>query len=144
MTDKLLGIEKKLNITITMPQTCHFCGEEIVDKFGDDSRSLIFHSLDGNHESWDLNNKVPAHRGCHSKWHNAQTMAHGRRYGRLDPGEGNIIWQKKFHQVGGTKMIIIPKEWIDAEERRSGKKMTGVHLVMLNGEIELTPMWEEE
>ena len=59
-------------------------------------------------------------------------------------GEGKIIWRKKFHQVGGTKTIIIPKTWIDAEERRAGKEMVGVHLKMLNGKIRLTPMWEDE
>lgn len=140
MMDRLLEIERKLNITITMPQICHFCGEEIIDKFGDDSRSLVFHSLDGNHENWDPTNKVPAHRGCHSKWHGAQE----RRYGKLDFGEGRVIWQKKFHQFRGTRMIIIPKTWIDAEERWAGKKMIGVHLTMLDGEIELIPMWEDE
>ncbi len=51
--------------------------------------------------------------------------------------------KKKFQEIARTKMVIIPKTWIDAEERRSGKKMAGVHLTMLNGTIELTPMWED-
>ena len=59
-------------------------------------------------------------------------------------GDGNITWRKKLHQVGGSKLIIIPKTWIDAEERRAGKEMAGVHLKMLNGKIRLTPMWENE
>ncbi len=52
--------------------------------------------------------------------------------------------KKKFQKIAGTKMIIIPKEWIDAEQRRSGKRMAGVHLEMLSGKIELIPMWEDE
>ena len=52
--------------------------------------------------------------------------------------------KKKFQKIAGTKMIIIPKEWIDAEQRRSGRKMAGVHLEMLSGEIKLIPMWEGE
>ena len=51
---------------------------------------------------------------------------------------------KKFQNVGRTKMIIIPKAWIDAEERRTGMTMLGVDLDMLDGTIKLTPMWEEE
>jgi len=52
--------------------------------------------------------------------------------------------KKKFQNVARTRMIIIPKTWIDAGERRAGKKMAGVHLEMLNGEIRLIPMWEGE
>ncbi len=139
MTDRLLEIEKRLGITITMPQICHFCGEEIVDKFGNNKYSLVFHSLDGNHSNWDPENKVPAHRGHHMSHHSKYTTDFVRHYGK-----SRAEIKKKFQLIANTKMIIIPKTWIDAEERRSGKKMAGVHLEMLNGKIELTPMWEEE
>jgi len=64
-----IEIERKQNITITMPQTCHFCGEEIT-KYGKESRSLAFHSLDRDHDNWVPENKVPAHYGCHIGFHN--------------------------------------------------------------------------
>ena len=57
MNRNKLEIEKMLNITITMPQTCHFCDKEIVKKYGLESDSLLFHSLDGNHDNWDPANK---------------------------------------------------------------------------------------
>ena len=52
--------------------------------------------------------------------------------------------KKKFQSISRTKMVIIPKTWIDAEERKTGKKMVGVDLEMLDGEIKLVPMWESE
>lgn len=66
-----LKIERMLGITITMPQKCYFeCGEEITKKYGNkDSKSLVFHSLDGDHDNWDPTNKVPAHKDCHNKYH---------------------------------------------------------------------------
>lgn len=48
---------------------CHFCGESIIKMSGKDSDSLLIHSLDGNHNNWDPKNKVPVHRGCHSRFH---------------------------------------------------------------------------
>ncbi len=50
---------------------------------------------------------------------------------------------KKFQDVGGTRMIIIPKAWIKSHENESGKKMTGVHMD-INNALELIPMWEGE
>ncbi len=65
---KTLEIERMLKITVFLPQPCHFCGEEIT-KFGRESGSLCFHSLDGNHDNWEPSNKVPAHYGCHASFH---------------------------------------------------------------------------
>lgn len=48
---------------------CHFCGEEVTKFKGRDRDSLAIHSLDGDHENWDPQNKVPTHRGCHSRYH---------------------------------------------------------------------------
>lgn len=66
---KTLEIEQKLKITMFLPQPCYFCSEEI-QKFGRESRSLCFHSLDDNHSNWDPSNKCPAHIECHLKYHN--------------------------------------------------------------------------
>lgn len=49
--------------------TCHFCGEEIQGMLGRAPESLIIHSLDGDHDNWDPENKVPTHRGCHASYH---------------------------------------------------------------------------
>ena len=51
--------------------------------------------------------------------------------------------KKKFQEIGGTSMVIIPKAWITSQENESGKKMVGVH-IDINGKLELIPMWEEE
>jgi len=67
---KLLEIERKLKIIITMPQICYFCGKEITKKHGWDSDSLAFHSLDEDHSNWSKDNKVPAHIRCHNSYHN--------------------------------------------------------------------------
>lgn len=48
---------------------CHFCGEEVSKLNGRDKDSLAIHSLDGDHENWHPDNKVPSHRGCHSRHH---------------------------------------------------------------------------
>lgn len=58
---------------------CYFCGEEIMKFEGMARDALAIHSLDGNHENWDSINKVPAHLGCHSSFHNR--------------GEKNYHWQ---------------------------------------------------
>jgi len=69
----LLAIEKELNSIVSLPLPCHFCGKDITEKYaekhGGNSETIIFHSLDGNHDNWDPSNKVPAHRGCHTSFH---------------------------------------------------------------------------
>jgi len=64
-----LTIERKLEITVYLPQRCHFCGDKIT-KFGWEAESLCFHSLDGNHDNWIPSNKTPCHRACHMTHHN--------------------------------------------------------------------------
>lgn len=63
-----LEIEKRLNCTVFLPQNCHFCNDKIM-KFGVESGSLCFHSLDENHKNWTPSNKRPVHRGCHQRYH---------------------------------------------------------------------------
>lgn len=65
---KTLEIEKKLKITVFLPQLCYFCKEEIT-MFGRESDSLCFHSLDEDHDNWDPANKRPVHIGCHMSFH---------------------------------------------------------------------------
>lgn len=48
--------------------TCYFCGE-LVTKRGNNGECLIVHSLDGNHNNWAPENKVPVHRKCHNTIH---------------------------------------------------------------------------
>ncbi len=52
-----------------VPLICHFCGKEVSKLEGKRSDSLAFHSLDGNHDNWDPENKAPTHRGCHTRHH---------------------------------------------------------------------------
>lgn len=63
-----LDIERKLKMTVYLPQICHFCGGQIT-KFGWEAGSLCFHSLDGNHDNWIPSNKEPCHRACHMRYH---------------------------------------------------------------------------
>lgn len=66
---KTLEIERKLKITVFLPQLCHFCTEEITTFEPQKAESLIFHSLDEDHNNWELSNKRPAHKGCHRSFH---------------------------------------------------------------------------
>ncbi|KKK73143.1 hypothetical protein LCGC14_2896800, partial [marine sediment metagenome] len=34
------------------------------------------HSLDGDHENWDPDNKVPTHKGCTMSWHKTGERHH--------------------------------------------------------------------
>ena len=54
---------------IELPQPCYFCEEDILMRGGVDGRSLVVHSLDGNHDNWESANKVPTHKGCHIAYH---------------------------------------------------------------------------
>ena len=54
-----------------IPVVCYFCGREVTDIEGRTDESLVIHSLDGNHENWNPENKVPAHNNCHCSFHNA-------------------------------------------------------------------------
>jgi len=49
---------------------CHFCERIIIKLEGRESESLNIHSLDGNHENWDPDNKVPIHKKCQDRHHN--------------------------------------------------------------------------
>jgi len=59
---------KYLSLSLDIPLTCSFCNGEI-NQAGINADSLVFHSLDGNHDNWDPVNKVPVHRKCHPTVH---------------------------------------------------------------------------
>lgn len=70
--------------SFTRPLNCHFCGEEIIEVGGRPrENSLVIHSLDGNHNNWDFENKVPAHNHCHASHHMSKKMI----------GERNPKWK---------------------------------------------------
>lgn len=48
---------------------CYFCGKEVTKLSGQDSDSLVIHSVNGNHDNWTPENKVATHLGCHSRYH---------------------------------------------------------------------------
>jgi len=63
---------------MVLPQICYFCGGEIT-KRGRDGGSLLIHSLDGNHNNWDPENKVSTHKKCHAE-HHAKNPLLGEEY----------------------------------------------------------------
>lgn len=67
-TDEFLKIFKEGSSSDII--RCHFCEKRITKLRGKTSESLAIHSLDGKHENWEPNNKVPAHMTCHLKYHN--------------------------------------------------------------------------
>lgn len=58
-------------IHFELPQNCFFCGKPITNREGNrgGGKALVVHSLDGNHENWAPDNKVPAHKKCHMRFH---------------------------------------------------------------------------
>lgn len=53
---------------IKNPLSCYFCGE-LVLLSGHNGDCRVIHSIDGNHENWDPENKVPVHNKCHTCYH---------------------------------------------------------------------------
>jgi len=51
--------------------------------------------------------------------------------------------EKKLINLGGTKAVILPKDWYDDIKRRYGKELTMVYLDVDGDEITITPSWEE-
>jgi len=136
-----------------MPQICYFCGEEITRKYGTRTESLVFHSLDGNHNNWDPENKVPAHHGHHISYHGKFTTDWERHYGRpvsAMAGSSTMVWHKKFINLGGASAVVIPAIWIKSEELIHHKKMRGVYIELVrisdegSEDIRISPMWENE
>jgi len=54
---------------------CHYCEEEVTKLEGRSNESLHIHSLDGDHENWSPENKVPAHGICHQRGHKVKEDA---------------------------------------------------------------------
>lgn len=53
------------------PLKCFFCRKPVTVMTGKTWKSFVGHSLDGDHDNFDPDNKVPTHRGCHSSWHSS-------------------------------------------------------------------------
>ena len=52
------------------PYICYYCKKEITSITGGTNKSyLVIHSIDGNHDNWEISNKTPIHSGCHTKLH---------------------------------------------------------------------------
>ncbi len=56
---------------VISPQVCYFCGKDILYR-GIGGECLTIHSVDGNHENYAEDNKVPTHKGCHIKYHRSK------------------------------------------------------------------------
>lgn len=85
---------------------CYFC-KKIVIKNGLESISLLIHSLDGNHDNWDPNNKVPTHKGCHQSYHisgKPKTLKHKQKLRELNMGEKNPRFGKTVTNESRIKM----------------------------------------
>lgn len=63
------NVEKNKMNTNVKEKICVFCGNPIIKMEGRDSDSLAVHSLDGNHNNWNSENKVFSHYGCHNRFH---------------------------------------------------------------------------
>jgi len=151
MTQRLLAIEKKLNITITIPQICYLCGEEITKKYGKDSDSLCFHSLDGNHDNWDPSNKRPTHKGCHGKYHRKGTHHSEETKRKLSKSQIRAHAQRGMTKLikpvirsGGSRVVVIPDSWLRALEDVHGTILKEMELDLNDEEIRITPIWENE
>lgn len=86
---------------------CHFCNEPITKLSGFVSDSLTIHSLDGNHDNWDPDNKVPAHRRCHSRYH----MENMKKWvGDSNPMKRPEVRAKHLESVGTPKNRAVHSE----------------------------------
>lgn len=98
----MMEIEKKLRITVFLPQTCFFCGEDITHK-GNDRTSLVTHSLDGNHDNWVPENKVFSHKHCHAKYHASNMSEETKRkigIANIGPEINKKAWPTRRKRYG--------------------------------------------
>lgn len=112
---KTLEIERELKITVFLPQNCHFCGEEIT-KFGRGGRSLLFHSLDYNHDNWVPENKIPTHRECHARYHMIEMK---KWVGDDNPFKNSDFREKHLKAVRTPKNRAIHSEMMRGDKNPS-------------------------
>ncbi len=97
---------------------CYFCGEQVIKMNGADFDSLLIHSLDGNNSNWGPSNKVPTHRGCHTKYHATNIWADPDYRTRLSPAirEGQ---RRRFKNPGDREICITQAKnaWITRRRR---------------------------
>lgn len=106
---------KRKLLSIGKPILCYFCGKEIIILNGrPHGDSLVIHSLDGNHNNWDDNNKVPAHQTCHMSYSNIGNTRNN--------GVNNHNYGKHLSEETKKKISVGNKGKIISEESR--KKMS--------------------
>ena len=77
---------------------CFFCGEEITNFNGTAPDAVNIHSVDGDHDNWEKDNKVPVHHKCHLSYHGrnrskeskAKQIRTLRETNRRDVKQGNF------------------------------------------------------
>ncbi len=119
---------------------CYFCGKQVNKMIGHDSVSLLIHSFDGNHNNWDKDNKVPTHRGCHTRYHvmcrdvSEETR---RKMGRAKEGDINPMkdpeipakaWKVKRDRYTPEEISEIGERgWVTRRERYGRSGCVGEH-----------------
>lgn len=132
-----------------LPLICHFCGKKIV-KYGRESESLCIHSLDGDHDNWDPSNKVPAHKGCHGKYHKEGTHQLEETKQKLSKSQirahiqrGKTTQQKPLIKSGGSRVIVIPDFWLQSLKRVHGTLPTEMDLELNDETITIHPVYDD-
>jgi len=114
------------NHVVLKPAICFYCGEPITAKKGESvakkgdlrgKKSLLIHSLDGNHDNMISENKVSSHKGCHTRFHKSGE----RNYWFGAKGEEASFFGKKFSPEAIEKMRLAKlgnkKVWETRRER---------------------------
>ena len=105
------------------PILCYVCGKEITKLRGRDANSLVFHSLDGDHENWEPSNKVPAHNGCHIRHHNNnRSLKTVKRMSEAKLGSKNPQWKGEEASNQAKYLRGWNKRRREKEKTRQGKK----------------------
>jgi len=120
----MLEIEQKLNITVSLPQICYFCKGDITT-FGMKSESLCFHSLDGNHNNWDPENKIPAHKNCHLRYHNEGDKNASKRSEVREKMSG--AWTPERKKAQGRRTTEMNKNCVGKKHHFFGKHLSEKH-----------------
>ena len=115
-------------ISLEEQQICYFCGELITIR-GNGGDCLLIHSLDGNHNNWAPENKVPVHNKCHTKFHHTGkiTLKETRERQSLSKLES---WKNPKYRTMMSKATEGRIPWnkgltkeTDERVRRNGKKI---------------------
>ena len=97
--------EEGKNSTFFKPVVCFFCRKPITKFEGKDPDAIVIHSLDNNHDNWSPENKTPAHRGCHSKFHSSGEK--NPMFGVDRSGKNNPFFGKTHKPESVEKMRLV-------------------------------------